>query len=56
MGVALAALGTMWHTASQREKERDLLFVGDQYRPRHRVLLDRAAAGWHAAAAAKEFR
>jgi len=32
MGVALAALGTMWHTASQREKERDLLFVGDQYR------------------------
>ena len=32
MGVALAALGTMWHTASQREKESDLLFIGDQYR------------------------
>jgi type II secretory pathway pseudopilin PulG len=32
MGVAMAALGTMWHTASQRDKERDLLFVGDQYR------------------------
>ena len=32
LGVAMAALGTMWHTAAQREKERDLLFVGDQYR------------------------
>ena len=32
LGVAMAALGTMWHTAVQRERERDLLFVGDQYR------------------------
>jgi len=32
LGVALAALGTVWHTAAQREKERDLLFIGDQYR------------------------
>jgi type II secretory pathway pseudopilin PulG len=32
LGVALAALGTAWSTAAQREKERDLLFVGDQYR------------------------
>lgn len=32
LGVAMAALGTMWHTSSQRDKERDLLFVGDQYR------------------------
>lgn len=32
MGVAMAALGTMWHTAAQREKEVELLFVGDQYR------------------------
>jgi type II secretory pathway pseudopilin PulG len=32
LGVAMAALGTMWHTAAQREKERDLLFVGDQFR------------------------
>ncbi|MFP5410786.1 MAG: type II secretion system protein [Gammaproteobacteria bacterium] len=31
LGVGMAALGTMWHTAAQREKERDLLFVGDQY-------------------------
>lgn len=32
LGVALAALGTVWSTAAQREKERDLLFIGDQYR------------------------
>lgn len=32
LGVGLAALGTLWHTAVQREKERELLFVGDQYR------------------------
>jgi len=32
LGVAMAALGTVWHTAAQREKERDLLFVGNQYR------------------------
>jgi type II secretory pathway pseudopilin PulG len=32
LGVALAALGTVWSTAAQREKELDLLFIGDQYR------------------------
>ncbi len=31
-GVAMAALGTLWHTHVQREKEAELLFVGDQYR------------------------
>ena len=31
LGVGMAALGTMWHSAVQREKERDLLFAGDQY-------------------------
>ncbi|MEW6677416.1 MAG: type II secretion system protein [Pseudomonadota bacterium] len=32
LGVGMAALGTLWQTASQREKEAELLFVGDQYR------------------------
>jgi type II secretory pathway pseudopilin PulG len=32
LGVAMAAVGTMWHTAAQREKELDLLFIGNEYR------------------------
>ena len=32
MGAAMAAAGTLWHTAQMREKERELLYVGDQYR------------------------
>lgn len=32
MGITLAAAGTLWHTASQRQKEQDLLFAGDQFR------------------------
>lgn len=31
-GVAMAALGTLWQTHVQREKEAELLFIGDQYR------------------------
>jgi type II secretory pathway pseudopilin PulG len=31
-GTALALLGTVWHTQVKREKEAELLFVGDQYR------------------------
>lgn len=31
-GLGLAATGTLWSTARQREKERDLLFVGDEIR------------------------
>lgn len=29
-GIGLAALGEAWHTASQREKEKELLFAGGQ--------------------------
>lgn len=32
MGLALAAAGEIWHTAGKREKEQELLFVGDQFR------------------------
>ncbi len=32
MGAGLASIGSLWHTASQREKEQQLLFIGDQYR------------------------
>lgn len=32
MGVVLATVGEVWHTALKREKEQELLFVGDQFR------------------------
>ncbi|MGH8707944.1 MAG: type II secretion system protein [Burkholderiales bacterium] len=32
IGIGLAAAGEVWSTAVQREKEQELLFVGDQYR------------------------
>jgi type II secretory pathway pseudopilin PulG len=31
-GVALAAAGTLWSTAAKRDREIELLFVGDQFR------------------------
>jgi len=32
MGVALALVGEVWNTSAAREKEAELLFVGNQYR------------------------
>lgn len=32
LGVAMSVLGTVWHTAAQREKEKELLFIGEEYR------------------------
>jgi hypothetical protein len=32
LGVAMAAIGSMWHTLAQREKERELLFIGEEFR------------------------
>ncbi|HEX5394141.1 MAG TPA: hypothetical protein VFW68_12710 [Rhodocyclaceae bacterium] len=31
MGIALTAIAPLWHQAQQREKERELIFVGQQY-------------------------
>lgn len=30
-GIALSVVGPVWHAESQREREKDLLFVGEQY-------------------------
>lgn len=32
LGTGMAAVGTVWSTVAQREKEAELLFVGEQYR------------------------
>jgi type II secretory pathway pseudopilin PulG len=32
IGIGLASVGTVWNTQMQREKERELLFVGAQFR------------------------
>jgi type II secretory pathway pseudopilin PulG len=32
LGVAVAATGQLWHFAQQRETERELLFIGQQFR------------------------
>lgn len=31
LGVAMAATGTLWQTVAQREKEKELLFIGEQF-------------------------
>ena len=32
IGVALAGVGQLWSVQAQRERERELLFIGEQYR------------------------
>jgi type II secretory pathway pseudopilin PulG len=32
MGISLTAAGQVWHTLRQREKERELLFIGHEFR------------------------
>lgn len=31
-GIALSIVGSVWHQSIQREHEKELLFIGDQYR------------------------
>jgi type II secretory pathway pseudopilin PulG len=43
MGIGLSAVGTIWRTQAQREREQELLFIGREYR--------RAIAAYYAAGA-----
>lgn len=45
MGILLAATGIMWHTAQRREKERELLFAGDQFRKAIGLYYERTPGG-----------
>jgi type II secretory pathway pseudopilin PulG len=45
MGIGLAAVGAVTHTAQMREKERELLFVGDQFRRAIAMYYERAPGG-----------
>src|SRR6202035_5978600 len=32
LGIGLSAVGTVWHTQAQREREQELLFIGREFR------------------------
>ena len=45
MGVALAATGMLYRTQAQREKEKELLFVGDQFRRAIKLYYEKSPGG-----------
>jgi type II secretory pathway pseudopilin PulG len=45
MGIALAGTGVVWQTEMRREKERELLFVGDQFRRAIGLYYERTPGG-----------
>ncbi len=44
MGIGLGVAGTLWHTESQRAKEAELLYIGEQYRKAIRSYVESPAA------------
>ena len=44
-GIALAGTGVLWHLESRREKEKELLFIGEQYRQAIGSYYDKSPGG-----------
>lgn len=45
MGVVLAGTGVLYRTQAQREKEKELLFVGDQFRRAIKLFYEKSPGG-----------
>lgn len=45
MGAVLAVIGMVWSQAAQRDKERELLFVGNEFRQAIRLYYERTPGG-----------
>ena len=45
MGLALAAAGQVWHSTARRERESELLAIGNQYREALKSYYDASAVG-----------